>query len=185
MKQENILIVDDEQYILNSLSRVLQDENRQILTAASAEEAWEMLKTSGEVKAIICDNRLPGVAGIDFFIKAKRLYPDTIRILMTGYPDLNSTIEAINKAHIWRYILKPVEAQELRLLVKQAVDYYNILKEHRLLLNIARQQADFICMLKEKYPQINAQSNNGENTYFIDEKKVTELLAEFVKKYYP
>jgi len=184
VNKHNILIVDDEPYILSSLVRVLEAEDRQIFTASSAEEATQLLKDKGAAQIIISDNRLPQATGIDFLIKTKRLYPDTVRILMTGYPDLTSTMDAINRAHIWRYILKPIEMEELRMLAKQAIEYYNIMRENRLLLQIARQQSDFIKKLKEIYPQL-ADTDLKNNGYSLDETRVSRMLEDFLKTYYP
>lgn len=185
MTKHSILIIDDEPHILSSLRRILEDEDREVVVAETAEKAWESLEEKGEVEVIICDNRLPGMSGIDFFVKVKRRYPDTIRILTTGYPDLSSAIEAINKAHIWRYILKPIDVEDLKILVKQAFDYYRILRENRLLLRVARQQAVWLKTLKDKYPQLVSQETERSQTYGIDEKIVSEIIAEFMKKYYP
>jgi DNA-binding NtrC family response regulator len=180
-----ILIVDDEPHILSSLKRILEGEDRKIFVAETAEKAWEILKQEGEVEVIVCDNKLPGMLGLDFLIKVKRLYPDTIRILVTGYPDLSSAMDAINKVHIWRYILKPIEVDELKILITQAFDYYRILRENRLLLRIARQQAEWLRILKEKYPQVVSQEVEKSADYALDEKRVSEIISEFMKKYYP
>jgi len=186
MDKHTILIVDDEVGVLNSLKRVLQSEDREIFLAESVDEAEEILKQHGEVEVIICDNRFSNnILGINFLTKIKRLYPDTIRILTTAYPDLATAMEAINKAHIWRYILKPIEIEELKTLVNQAFDYYRILKENRLLLQIARQQAEWIKILREKYPEVVSKEVRESTIYTVDERRVSEVIAEFMKKYYP
>lgn len=188
MKGENvnehtILIVDDEPFILSSLKRALRADDRELFTTDSVEKAWDILKAN-DVEVIISDNRMPEVTGIEFLTKVKRLYPDAIKILMTGYPDLNSAMEAINKAHIWRYILKPVEVEELKVLIIQAFDYHRILKENRLLLQIARQQQEWIKLLKEKYPQISSQEAEKTSSYTMDETYISQIVKEFMKKYY-
>lgn len=181
MGKDRILIVDDELGILSSLKKVLEEENREIITAESAEKAWQVLKEKGEVGVIICDQRLPNMNGVDFLVKVKRLYPDTIRILVTGYPELSTAVEAINKAHIWRYILKPIEVESLKILVKQAFDYYRILKENRLLLKIVRQQDYWLRNIKSKYPQIGKETKKAN--FGLDEKKISDTIEEFMKKY--
>lgn len=185
MAKHRILIIDDEIHILSSLKKILEGDDRDVLVVENAEKAWDILKEQGEVEVIVCDNRLPGMLGIDFLTKVKRLYPDTIRILVTGYPDLKSATEAINKAHIWRYILKPIEVEEFKVLINQAFDYYRILKENRILLQIARQHAEWLSVLKERYPQLLSQEIGSSTTYTIDEKHVSEIITEFMKKYYP
>lgn len=184
MIKHTLLFIDDEPNILSSLKRVLEGEDREIYLAKDAAEGWKILQEKGEMELVICDNKLPGMMGVDFFIKVKHLYPDTIRILITGYPDLNSAMDAINKAHIWRYILKPVEVEELRTLVKQSFDYYRILKENRLLLQIARQQAEWLRVLKEKYPAMVGKEVS-DMAYTMDEKHVSAIVEDFIKKYYP
>ncbi|MCP4652161.1 MAG: response regulator [Candidatus Omnitrophica bacterium] len=185
MSKSTILIVDDEPHILSSLKRILEDDSREILTAKDAEEGWKILQDYGEVELIICDNKLPGMMGVDFLIKVKRLYPDTIRILITGYPDLGSAMDAINRVHIWRYILKPVEVEELRILVRQAFDYHSILKENRALLRIVRQQAEWFKALEEKHPKIVPEDIKESAAYATGEKHVSEIIEDFMKKYYP
>lgn len=183
--RHSILIVDDEPHILSSLKRILEDEDKDIMIAKDAETGWKMLQEHGEVELIICDNKLPGMLGIDFLIKVKHLYPDTIRILITGYPDLNSAMDAINRAHIWRYILKPVEVDELKVQVRQAFDYYAILRENRALLRIVRQQAKWLASLGEKHPGVLPEDVKESSLYAISEQHVSQIIEEFMKKYYP
>lgn len=180
MPKHTILIVDDERNILNSLSRLLAEEERQILTASSAEEAWEIIKKSGAVDLIISDNRLPAMSGIEFLVKVRQVHSDTIRMLITGYPDLESAVAAINKGQVYRYILKPWENDELKLLVKQALDYYDVLRDNRTLTHIARQQAEYLASIRKQFPQIPFPR---EGLYEVDTDKVSRELAELLKKY--
>ena len=184
MPKHKILIVDDEPHILSSLKRILESEDKEVSIAKDAESAWALLQEKGEVELVICDNKLPGMLGIDFLIKVKHLYPDTIRILITGYPDLNSAMDAINRAHIWRYILKPIEVEELKIFVKQAFDYHSILKENRILLKILRQHSQWLKSLQEKHPDV-AGDIAANADYAVGEKHVSQILEEFTKKYYP
>ena len=179
--KRRILIVDDEPNIVSSLRRLLGSEDRQVLTAKDAEGAWSLLKEQGEVEVIVCDNKLPGMTGIEFLTKAKRLYPDTVKILMTGYPDLNSAMDAINRAHIWRYVQKPVEVEELKLLVKQAFDYYRILRQNRLLLQVVRQQEEWLKALKEQHGA--AVTEEMQQKAAIDPKRIGEIVEEVLKRY--
>jgi len=183
--KHSLLIVDDEPHILSSLKRILEGEDIEILTAKDAEEARRVLQERGEAEVVICDNKLPGITGLEFLTSVRRLYPDMVMILLTGYPDLNSAITAINKANIWRYILKPIEVEELKSLVKQALDYNRILRENRFLLQIARKQAEWLKILKEKHPQMMGDEADKHMPYIIDEKRVSELVREFMKQYYP
>lgn len=179
-----ICIVDDEPHILSSLEKILESPDREIFLADTAERGWEILKENKGIEVIICDNKLPGMMGIDFLTKVKHLYPDSIRILVTGYPDLNSAMEAINKAHIWRYILKPVDIQDIRILVKQAFEYNRILRENRELLRLARQQAEWLKRLKEKNPVFFDQEV-GDNSrhYSFKEDGAPDFMLGFGEQY--
>jgi len=180
-----ILIVDDEPNILKSLKRVLHGENREVFIAEDAEKGMEILDENKDIEVIISDNRLPAMSGIEFLTKIRSKYPDTIRILITGYPDLSTAMDAINKASIWRYMLKPIEIDELKILVNQAFEYHKILRENRLLLQIARQQAEWLKVLQERYPEIVDKEVDESSMYIIEEKRVSEIVAQFLNKYYP
>lgn len=180
-----ILIVDDEPNILKSLKRVLHVENREVFIAEDAEKGLKVLEENKDIEVIISDNRLPAMSGIEFLTKSKPLYPDIIRILITGYPDLSTAMDAINKANIWRYMLKPLEIDELKILVNQAFEHYKILRENRLLLQIARQQAEWLKVLQERYPQIVSKEIDESSMYIIEEKRVSEIVTQFLNKYYP
>lgn len=186
MPKHKVLIVDDEANILNTLARLLHSQDCEIYTAGTVKEALEKLKSIDDgVDLIISDNRLPDISGVDFLIKARQLYPDTMRILITGYPDLESAIQAINKGQVYRFITKPWDNEELKMIIKQTLDYYDVLKDNRILLNIARQQADSMDKLQKKYPQIAHEDLRTGGVYVIDEQRVSETLADFLKKYYP
>lgn len=185
MASHTILIVDDEQNILSSLSRLLRTEDREIHTAGCVQEGLEKLKTIGGVDLVISDNRLPDGQGVDFLVKVKQVYPESIRILFTGYPDLDAAIQAINKGQVYRFITKPWENEELKLIVKQSLDYFDVLRDNKVLLKIAKQQAEWLESMQKKYPQVPQEELVKGGLYIIDEKKVSETLSDFLKKYYP
>ncbi|MBU0549156.1 MAG: response regulator [Candidatus Omnitrophica bacterium] len=185
MAKHSIFILDDEENIINALTRLLRGPEREIFTAGTAGEAWARLKEIGGADLIISDNRLPDISGIDFLVKVRQLYPDTIRILITGYPGLDSAIEAINKGQVYRYIPKPWENEELKLIVKQAFDYYDVMKDNRVLLRLARKQAQVLIEMQKKYPQVSRADINKTGLYIIDEQEVSDTLSQFMQKYYP
>lgn len=185
MAKHSVLIVDDETNILSSLSRLLRSENLEVITAENAHDGLEKLKSVGGADVVISDNRLPDTVGIEFLVKVRQLFPDTIRILITGFPDLDSAIDAINRGQVYRYIAKPWDTKELKMIVMQALDYYDTLRDNRALIKIAKQQAEWLNTLKKKYPAIANTDLNKSSIYIIDEKNVSETLADFLKKYYP
>ena len=128
---------------------------------------------------------MPDGTGVDFLLKAKQLYPDSIRILITGYPDLDAAIQAINKGQVYRFITKPWENEELKLIVKQSLDFFDVLRDNKALLKIAKQQSEWMEAMQKRYPQVPKEDLIKGGVYIIDEKKVSETLEDFMKKYYP
>jgi len=92
-----VLFVDDEENILKSLKRLLVDEEIEILTATSGEQGLDLLRDTEDIGLIVSDQRMPGLSGADFLRQSREISPDTLRIMLTGYADINATIDAINK----------------------------------------------------------------------------------------
>jgi DNA-binding NtrC family response regulator len=185
MRKHVVLIVDDEENILSTLSRVLRAEDREIHIAGCIQDGLVKLKELGDIDLVISDNKLPDGTGVDFLVKVRQSHPDSIRMLITGYPDLESAIGAINKGQVYRFIPKPWENEELKLTVKQALDYGDVLRDNRILLNIAKQQAELLQGLEKKYPAARNEEFDKMGRYIIEEQKVSETVEDFLKKYYP
>ncbi len=123
MEEIKILIVDDEELVLKALRRLLIDEKYTILTTTSAEEGLEILKKE-EPQIIISDYRMPGMNGVDFLKKAFIRKPDSIRIVLSGYADTSSIVDAINEGRIYKFIPKPWNDEELKVAISNAMDRY-------------------------------------------------------------
>ncbi|NAX44127.1 response regulator, partial [Vibrio sp. V25_P4S6T154] len=123
----SLLLLDDESEILKSLTRVLRTDY-DIVSFNSGKEALEYLDQH-EVSIIISDMRMPEMDGADFLAKSKELYPETIRILLTGYSDIQSTVRAVNSGGIHTYIGKPWDNENLKLIVSKAAEFYRLTKE--------------------------------------------------------
>ncbi len=134
-----LLFVDDEANILSSLQRLFRPLGYQILTAASGKEGLELLQNNN-VDLIISDMRMPEMDGAEFLAQAAQQWPDTIRILLTGYADMTSTISAINEGKIYKYISKPWEDNDITLSVKHALEQKYLEKERDRLLQLTRKQ---------------------------------------------
>jgi signal transduction histidine kinase/class 3 adenylate cyclase/ActR/RegA family two-component response regulator len=122
-----ILVVDDEPDNLDLLYRTFYREFR-VLRAESGSAALETLTQVGEVAAIISDQRMPFMSGTEFLSLTAAQYPDTIRIILTGYTDVDDLVEAINSGKVFKYVTKPWDDEELKAVVRQAVDTHNVLK---------------------------------------------------------
>jgi signal transduction histidine kinase len=131
-RRHSLLIVDDEVDVLESLRHLFHRAYR-VHTASSGDQAVEILE-SEDVHLILSDQRMPGMTGDQFLGYARRTRPDAIRMLFTGYADIQAVINAVNEGHIFRYILKPWEAADLELTLRQAAEQYELLADRKRLI---------------------------------------------------
>jgi len=129
--ETNILIVDDEPGILRSLQRLLTDEKADVIATDSPEKALEILEQSKDIALVISDMRMPGMSGVDLLEHVKNISPDTIRIILTGYTDINTAIEAINRGEVHKYISKPWKDEEFLDIVRDSLKKYSFIKKNR------------------------------------------------------
>lgn len=127
--QRTLLLVDDEANIVASLKHLLRSEGYCILTASSGLEGLELLATN-PVGVIISDQRMPEMTGVDFLRRVKNLYPDTVRIVLSGYTELRSVIDAINEGAVYKFLTKPWEDEQLREHVREAFQRYELKQEN-------------------------------------------------------
>ncbi len=132
----DILVVDDEMDNLDLLKRTFRREYN-VYTANSAAEALRLLEER-EFAVIVSDQRMPEMTGVEMFRHAREKYPNTIRILLTGYTDINALVDAINMGHVYRYVTKPWSREEIVMTVKRAVEHYEISVQNIRLLDELR-----------------------------------------------
>ncbi len=126
MYDRTILFVDDEEKVLNSLKRGLLDEPYQTLYANSGKEALEILEKN-EVHIIVTDMRMPEMSGLELLGIVKEKYPNIVRLVLSGYTQINTLLTAINQGEIFKFITKPWKLEEeFKSILKQAVDYYDL-----------------------------------------------------------
>jgi DNA-binding NtrC family response regulator len=123
-----ILVVDDEPEILYSLRGLLRMEF-DVHTAESGQEAIEVLRRQ-PVQVVMTDQRMPGMTGVELMRQVQGEWPDAIRMVFTGYADIKAVIDAINLGHIFRYITKPWDPEELRAILHQACEEHDRIIEH-------------------------------------------------------
>ena len=126
-KHIKVLYLDDEDNNLRSFKAAFRREY-DVYTANTSEQAYDVIK-SIKPHIIFSDQRMPVTSGVDFFNAVRQIFPDPVRILLTGYTDINDIIEAINKGHIYRFITKPWSEHEIRVAIDNAYDLYNTRKQ--------------------------------------------------------
>jgi DNA-binding NtrC family response regulator len=124
-----VLYVDDEVNNLNSFKAAFR-RDFEIYTASSAREGRKILDAH-EIGVIITDQRMPGMTGIEFLESILPVYPDTIRILLTGFSDINAVMDAINRGQVYKYLVKPWQNDELKMYIENALEIYNLRKENK------------------------------------------------------
>lgn len=129
-RARTILLVDDEENILSAMRRVLRREGYQILTAGGGKEGLALLADHA-VDVIVSDQRMPNMTGVEFLRQAKVLYPDTVRIVLSGYTELQSITDAINEGAIYKFLTKPWDDELIRANIAEAFHHKELGDENR------------------------------------------------------
>jgi response regulator RpfG family c-di-GMP phosphodiesterase len=127
--ERTLLLVDDEENITSALVRLLRRDGYNILRANSGEAGLELL-AQNDVGVIISDQRMPGMSGVEFLSKVRDAYPDTVRIVLSGYTELNTVTDAINRGSVYKFLTKPWEDELLRANVQEAFQRYEMRREN-------------------------------------------------------
>ena len=134
-----ILFVDDEENVLRSLKRLFMSEDYEVLTAVSGEDGLSILKEI-EVPVIVSDQRMPLMTGAEFLENSRQLSPDAVRIILTGYADVEAAIGAINRGGAYRYVSKPWNDGDLLRVIKDAFERYRLVRENQYLTELTIKQ---------------------------------------------
>ena len=121
--EKRILCVDDEKNVLRAIERIFMEEECEVVTAGSADEGLELLKRQ-PIQVVISDYRMPGKNGVEFLRDVYRNWPETIRIVLSGYADTVAVVSAINEGHIYKFIPKPWNDDELKVAIHNAFGTY-------------------------------------------------------------
>jgi CheY-like chemotaxis protein len=129
-RQRTLLLVDDEENIVAALRRLLRAEGWLVLSATSAEQALQLMARH-EIDVILSDQRMPGMTGVELLRRARQLYPDTIRLVLSGYTELQSITDAINEGAIYKYLAKPWDDEQLRAHLRDAFALKEVIDQNR------------------------------------------------------
>jgi response regulator RpfG family c-di-GMP phosphodiesterase len=154
-RKHTLLIVDDEPGLLQALRHQFCRDFR-VLTAESGHAALELLGME-DVHVILSDQRMPGMTGDVFLAQARALRPDAVRLLFTGYADIQSVINAVKEGRIFRYILKPWDPAELDGVVSQAVEHHDLTVDRRRLIAELREANERLSQANRELGEANEQ----------------------------
>ncbi len=130
---ERLLFVDDEPNVLDGIRRQLR-KRANIETATSGEAALQLIEQSEPFTVIVSDMRMPGMNGAEFLAQARELSPDSVRMILSGQAELESTIDAVNNGHIFRFLTKPCDGDKLWQAIETGIEQYRLIKAERELL---------------------------------------------------
>ncbi len=139
MTEHSVLFVDDEVNILKAIKRLLRHEPMNVLTATDPAEALEIMRDT-PAQVVVTDQRMPTMSGVEFLSAVREQHADVVRMMLTGYTEMNIAVDAINQGEIYRLITKPWNDDELRATLRQAFDHYDLKSEIRRLNSISREQ---------------------------------------------
>ena len=135
--KSRILIVDDEEAILETMRFTFEDEY-EVFTSPDARQALEILDENQPIAAVITDQRMPNMTGVEFLAQVYTHHPTTTRMILTGFADMEAILKAINDGHVYAYITKPWEPDQLKQIVMRAVGHHKLTLENAHLLTDLR-----------------------------------------------
>ncbi|MEQ8222564.1 MAG: response regulator [Candidatus Eremiobacterota bacterium] len=160
-----ILFVDDEKNVLKAIERLFIDDDYEILTANSGEEGLSVIEHEYPVQLVISDYKMPGMNGVEFLGQVFRKWPDTVRIVFSGYADTASIVDAINEGQIYKFIPKPWNDDDLKITIANSIEWYSLNKKN---LNLADE-------LKTKNEELRELNANLER---IVSERTSELMFQ-------
>lgn len=180
MSKAKILFVDDEPHVTQGLRRTLRHEPWEIFTANSAVEAMEILAQQ-DIDIVVSDERMPGVPGSVFLGKVREAYPETVRIILSGQANLEDVVRAINQGEIYRFCMKPINAADLGITIRQALQQKELLVQSRRLLREYQKCRTRLDDIERTSPGITHLETDHDGAILLDDSDdsdIDELLRE-------
>ena len=177
--RHTVLCVDDEQNVLNALKRLLRKETFRLLTCTNGREGLELLARN-DVQVVISDQRMPEMNGNDFLKEVKDLYPQTIRIILTGYTDVDTISNSINKGHIYKFFLKPWNDQQIVLEIRQALEQFELIKANKRLHEMTLEQNEELRTIND-----NLENMVAERTSVLERQNQALQLSQAILEELP
>jgi len=171
----NLLLVDDEENVIASLKRAFMDEHFEVFSANSGMEGLKILEKE-TIQVIISDEKMPGMSGAEFLSEAKKLYPDTIRFMLTGQASVEAAMKAINEGEIYRFFTKPWDNLQLTLSIRSAFEKFDLEEENRRLLETVKRQALEMKSIEKLFPGITEVKRDYDGRIVIDNLTQDEIL---------
>lgn len=168
VKEKNILIVDDEDSVRDSLTAVLEREGYTVHQAAGGEEGLAIVKER-PIQLVISDHNMPGMNGVEFLKLVRERSPNVVRIMLTGDPDPQTIIRSINEGEVYRFIKKPWDNTMLRVTIYFAFETIQLEEENRRLIAALRRQMNFLRDMERDFPYLAALTRDEDAALLLAE----------------
>ena len=152
-RKRTLLLVDDEENIVSALKRLVRRDGYHVVTASNGLQGLQRL-AEHEVDVILSDQRMPGMTGVEFLRRAKELYPDTVRMVLSGYTELTSITDAINEGAIYKFLTKPWDDERLRVHIEEAFKHKEMVDENRRLGNAVQHANQELAQVNERLQKL-------------------------------
>jgi two-component system probable response regulator PhcQ len=180
-KTATILLVDDEPHVTDALKRSFRREPYELLTAPSAAQALQTLERQ-HVDVVVSDEQMPGMSGSEFLSRVRKLFPHTLRMILSGQASLEAAVRAINEGEVYRFFLKPCNPTDLIVTIQQALAHKRLEAQSRRLLREYQRQAALLAKVKDRASELLRLDTDEQGAVMIDESdgegEVADLLAE-------
>ena len=170
--QRRLLIVDDEENVINALRRSLRREGYHIQYATRPADALALLRES-PVDLVLSDHLMPEMTGLDFLKLVRDRHPDCARLMLTGHADMQTAIDAINHGEIYRFLTKPWDDTELKVMLHLAFEQLELERENRRLLATVRRQQGVLERIEREHPALRTLVRDASGAIVIDEPEDT------------
>jgi len=168
-KKHKILVVDDEQKVLNSLTRLFKRNNKlTLITTDSPMKALKIIEKTN-VDLIITDQRMPQMTGVELLERILKKYPHIITIILTGYSDIDIVLKAINEIGVYKFILKPWENEDLYWTIVRALEMLEVIDENKKMHYELKKREAYMRKLENEYPGISRVKKGVNGSVIIDD----------------
>ena len=183
MQKNRILFVDDEPNVTSALKRSLRREPYDLVSADSAAAGLEILARE-PIDVVVSDEKMTGMSGSEFLAEVYRLYPHTVRMMLTGHASLDAAIRAINQGQVHRFFTKPCNDAELRTTIRQALQQRDLVRQSRRLLQVCREQASALEKVEREHPGLTHLATDESGAILVKEVEgdVEDLLGQIEKE---
>jgi len=171
VRQRTLLLVDDEENVLASLKRLLRRDGYRIVTANSGTQGLQRLAEES-IDVILSDQRMPGMTGVEFLRRAKELYPETVRMVLSGYTELQSITDAVNEGAIYKFLTKPWDDERLRGHIEQAFRQKEMADDNRRLSDAVQTANQELADVNQRLQKL-LQAQRGK----IEREEVSLIVA--------